>query len=87
MVVDAQFDQAAIDRLCDSLQLFKLGYSWGGPMSLVVPYDIDSMRAGGRGALQAGTVVRFCVGLEDTQDLLRDLAQAWEKAFAHTWVQ
>jgi cystathionine beta-lyase len=87
VVVDAQFDQAAIDRLCDSLQLFKLGYSWGGPMSLVVPYDIDSMRAGGRGALQAGTVVRFCVGLEDTQDLLRDLAQAWEKAFAHTWVQ
>nr|WP_246254356.1 PLP-dependent transferase [Comamonas jiangduensis] len=52
VVVDAQFDQAAIDRLCDSLQLFKLGYSWGGPMSLVVPYDIDSMRAGGRGALR-----------------------------------
>lgn len=87
VVVDAQFDQAAIDRLCDSLQLFKLGYSWGGPMSLVVPYDIDSMRAGGRGALQAGTVVRFCVGLEDTQDLLRDLAQAWEKAFGQAWVQ
>ncbi|QXW19748.1 PLP-dependent transferase [Comamonas aquatica] len=87
VVVGAQFDQAAIDRLCDSLQLFKLGYSWGGPMSLVVPYDIDSMRAGGRGALQAGTVVRFCVGLEDTQDLLRDLAQAWEKAFGHAWVQ
>lgn len=87
VVVDAQFDQAAIDRLCDSLQLFKLGYSWGGPMSLVVPYDIDSMRAGGRGALQAGTVVRFCVGLEDTQDLLRDLVQAWEKAFGQVWVQ
>jgi cystathionine beta-lyase len=87
VVVDAQFDQAAIDRLCDSLQLFKLGYSWGGPMSLVVPYDIDSMRACGRGALQAGTVVRFCVGLEDTQDLLRDLAQAWEKAFGQAWVQ
>jgi cystathionine beta-lyase len=87
VVVDAQFDQAAIDRLCDSLQLFKLGYSWGGPMSLVVPYDIDSMRAGGRGALQAGSVVRFCVGLEDTQDLLRDLAQAWEKAFGQAWVQ
>ena len=86
VVVDAQFDQAAIDRFCDSLQLFKLGYSWGGPMSLVVPYDIDSMRAGGRGALQAGTVVRFCVGLEDTQDLLRDLAQAWEKAFGQAWV-
>lgn len=86
VVIDPRFDQAAVDRFCDSLQLFKLGYSWGGPMSLVMPYEMDSMRACGRGALQAGTVVRFCVGLEDTQDLLRDLAQAWEKAFGMAWV-
>ena len=25
---------------CDALALFKLGYSWAGPVSLVVPYDI-----------------------------------------------
>lgn len=86
VVIDAQFGQDAIDCFCDSLQLFKLGYSWGGPMSLVVPYEIDSMRATGRGAVKAGTVVRFCVGLEDTQDLLRDVAQAWEKAFGQTWL-
>jgi len=85
VVIDAQFDQHAIDRFCDSLQYFKLGYSWGGPISLVVPYEIDNMRACGRGALKAGTVVRFCVGLEDTQDLLRDLAQAWPKAFGQAW--
>ena len=54
-------------------------------MSLVVPYDIDSMRSGGRGSLQAGSVVRFCVGLEDTQDLLQDLAQAWQLAFGTPW--
>lgn len=87
IVIDAQFEQGAIDNFCDSLQLFKLGYSWGGPMSLVMPYEIESMRACGRGAVQAGTVVRFCVGLEDVQDLLADLAQAWPKAFAQPWVQ
>ena len=85
VVIGAQFGQDAIDRFCDSLQYFKLGYSWGGPMSLVVPYQIESMRGCGGGALKAGTVVRFCVGLEDTQDLLRDLAQAWEKAFGQAW--
>ncbi|WP_284338097.1 PLP-dependent transferase [Comamonas sp. NoAH] len=87
IVIDAQFEQGAIDNFCDSLQLFKLGYSWGGPMSLVMPYEIESMRACGRGAVQAGTVVRFCVGLEDVQDLLADLAQAWPKAFAQPWVE
>lgn len=86
VVIDPRFDQAAVDVFCDSLQLFKLGYSWGGPMSLVMPYEIDGMRGRGRGAVAAGTVVRFCVGLEDPQDLLRDLAQAWEKAFETSWV-
>ena len=85
VVIDPQFDQAAVDRLCDNLQLFKLGYSWGGPMSLVVPYEIGRMRTGKSSALQDGTVVRFCVGLESTEDLLADLAQAWEKAFDQPW--
>lgn len=85
VVIDPRYDRAAIDKFCDSLQLFRLGYSWGGPMSLVVPYDIDSMRSGGRGSLQAGSVVRFCVGLEDPQDLLQDLAQAWQLAFGTPW--
>jgi cysteine-S-conjugate beta-lyase len=87
VVIAPSWPQAAIDRFCDSLQLFKLGYSWGGPMSLVVPYEMDHMRHCGRGAVHAGTVVRFCVGLEDPQDLLRDLAQAWEAAFGQAWVQ
>ena len=86
VVLDPKFDQASVDAFCDRLQLFKLGYSWGGPMSLVMPYDIQSMRAIGRGAVVPGTVVRFCVGLEDTQDLLRDLAQAWSAGLHQDWV-
>lgn len=81
VVIDPAFDQAAIDRFCDSLQCFRLGYSWGGPMSLVVPYDIARMRNCAHGQIQAGTVVRFSVGLEALEDLRADLAQALEKAF------
>ena len=65
-----------MDAFCDALQLFKLGYSWGGPMSLVVPYHLRSMRGGSTPHLKSGTLVRFAIGLEAAEDLRRDLVQA-----------
>jgi cystathionine beta-lyase len=82
VVIDARYTQQQVDAFCDGLRLFKLGYSWGGPMSLVVPYDIGSMRSRAATHLQPGTLVRFSVGLESVEDLQRDLAQAMERAFA-----
>lgn len=82
VVIDARHGQDRVDAFCDGLRLFKLGYSWGGPMSLVVPYDLPSMRAGATSHLRPGTVVRFCVGLEAVDDLRADLAQAMGRAFA-----
>ena len=68
---------AEVDAFCDALKLFKLGYSWGGPVSLVVPYDIASMRSAALpSGLRRGVVVRFSVGLEDVADLRADLEQA-----------
>lgn len=68
---------AQVDAFCDALKLFKLGYSWGGPTSLVVPYDIPSMRSAQLGTWKhKGVLVRFSVGLEDVQDLHNDLKQA-----------
>lgn len=81
VVIDERFDQAAVDRFCDSLRLFKLGYSWGGPVSLVVPYELPEMRSRATPHIKAGTVVRFAIGLEDATDLQADLAQALLKAF------
>jgi len=81
VVLDARYTQAQVDAFCDALQLFKIGYSWGGPMSLVVPYDIAHMRPIPAPHLQPGTVVRFSVGLEAVQDLQQDLAQALVQAF------
>jgi cystathionine beta-lyase len=81
VVIDARHTQAQVDAFCDALRLFKLGYSWGGPMSLVVPYDLPSMRANATPHLKPGTVVRFSVGLEAVEDLRDDLAQAMRKAF------
>jgi cystathionine beta-lyase len=74
VVFDARFDEAQVDRMVDALTLFGIGYSWGGPNSLVMPYRINSLRDRWEG----GVLVRFNVGLEDPADLIADLAQAFD---------
>jgi cystathionine beta-lyase len=81
VIVRPEFSQPQVDKFCDSLKLFRLGYSWGGPMSLVVPYDLASMRRGWPMHLARGTVVRFSVGLEAPADLQADITQALTAAF------
>ncbi len=81
VMIDARYSQAQVDAFCDGLRLFKLGYSWGGPMSLVVPYQLASMRSRPVPHLQPGTLVRFSVGLEEVEDLRQDLQQAMARAF------
>jgi cystathionine beta-lyase len=76
VMLDERFSQAQTDAFCDALKLFKLGYSWGGPMSLVVPYDLAQMRANWPAYLEKGTLVRFSIGLEDVLDLQQDISQA-----------
>ncbi|WP_311220684.1 MULTISPECIES: PLP-dependent transferase [unclassified Acidovorax] len=81
VVIDERHSQDAVDVFCDSLRFFKLGYSWGGPMSLVVPYELRTMRERPAPHLKPGTVVRFSIGLEAVEDLRGDLAQALQRAF------
>lgn len=64
----------AVDAFVDALRVFRLGYSWGGPVSLAVPYPLDAMRQD-RSHLR-GHLVRLCIGLEAVSDLKQDLAQA-----------
>ncbi len=80
VVMDARFPVHQVDAFCDSLQLFKIGYSWGGPMSLVMPYNMASSRQRSTEHMQRGRVVRFCIGLEDVRDLQQDILQALNKA-------
>ena len=76
VVVDTRFSSAQVDAFCDALRIFKIGYSWGGPMSLVVPYQTSHIRTLSSSHLQGETVVRFCIGLEDVVDLVDDIEQA-----------
>jgi cystathionine beta-lyase len=82
VIFDAHYTQQQVDAFCDALRLFRLGYSWGGPMSLVVPYQLANMRQGWPAHLARGTLVRFSTGLEAVADLQADLAQALQAAAA-----
>jgi cystathionine beta-lyase len=72
--VDPRFTPAQVDAFVDALRIFRIGWSWGGPISLAVPYDPEAIR--GSAARYRGTLVRFCIGLEAVDDLIADATQA-----------
>ena len=68
------YSQAEVDGFCDRLKLFRLGYSWAGPMSLCAPYNVPAIRTAPWS--RKGGLVRFSIGLEALADLQADLAQS-----------
>ncbi|MFT3665476.1 PLP-dependent transferase [Piscinibacter sp.] len=72
--MDARYTAAQVDAFVDALRRFRIGWSWGGPVSLAVPYQARAMRQ--LPQPYQGVLVRLCIGLEDVDDLIADLAQA-----------
>ena len=60
----------------DALELFGIGYSWGGYESLALP--VDPHRTVSKAP--APNLVRLHIGLEDPDDLIADLRQALDQA-------
>jgi cystathionine beta-lyase len=75
-IVPERIGSERVDAFLNGLTLFKLGYSWGGPVSLAVPYDLRTMRNGWPQHLSQGTLVRFSVGLESPDALIEDLQRS-----------
>jgi cystathionine beta-lyase len=79
----AASDPAARARFIDALELFGIGYSWGGYESLVIPFDPARARSATSWPPSAWNTedrlgIRLSIGLEDPEDLMRDL----ERGFA-----
>jgi cystathionine beta-lyase len=66
------YPNAAVNRLLNALRIFGMGYSWGGFESLIVPFDCKAARTATVWNPQ-GPAVRLHIGLEDVDDLKRDL--------------
>ncbi len=75
VVFDERYSPAQVHAFVDALKLFKIGFSWAGLVSLVVPYDLAAIRSK---PAWRGTLVRFSVGLEAVGDLIDDCVQALE---------
>ena len=77
-------DSVDIARFADALRFFKLGVSWGGHESLVVPAQVVRVQAAGpNSAIDFGVserIVRLHVGLEGQEALVEDLSQAIREA-------
>jgi cysteine-S-conjugate beta-lyase len=83
VIFKPDYTPSQTDAFCESLKRFRLGYSWGGPVSLVVPYELAPMRTRWPRDLARGRLVRLAVGLEAVSDLQNDLAQALAAMQAH----
>ena len=75
IVFKADVSQSKIDQCVESLTLFHLGFSWGGAVSLVVPFTRNQMNLD---YSYEGSLVRFYIGLEDVNDLMLDIEQAFK---------
>jgi cystathionine beta-lyase len=72
IIFDERFTADRVAAFADRLTLFKIGFSWGGVTSLVVVYpNLDRP-----GQDYGGRLVRLNIGLEESSDLIGDLAQA-----------
>ncbi|MFO1151886.1 MAG: PLP-dependent transferase [Alsobacter sp.] len=80
----ALHERIDIPRFCDSLGLFRMGVSWGGHESLVVPALVTRGQAAGpNSAVDFGVPersVRIHVGLEGAEALWSDLSAAMSAA-------
>lgn len=77
-IVLAPVSQSALERMIDGLELFAMGWSWGGYESLVVPFDPRPYRTATEW-LYKGPALRFHIGHEDIDDLKADLTAGFER--------
>lgn len=72
-------DIKKVDLFCDSLQHFLMAASWGGHESLIYPAAVYHTPDGKYKGKLAFNLVRFYIGLEDPEYLIRDIEQALNK--------
>jgi cystathionine beta-lyase len=70
--------KSAVAAMLDHLELFGMGFSWGGFESLIVPFDPRSYRSATQWN-EPGQALRIHIGLEDLADLKADLEQGFAR--------
>lgn len=82
MSVALNLNEKQTEAFVNALQLFSIGYSWGGYESLVDMVDTESLRAHTYWNQDYPSLIRLHIGLENTYDLIADIEQAFAIARA-----
>jgi cystathionine beta-lyase len=82
-VVLKPFAKPQVDAMLDGYHHFKLGFSWGGFESLVIPTTGHSITRTATQWTAAGPSLRFHAGLEDAADLKADLEEGFARLAVH----
>jgi len=80
IVLKEKITKKSANKLINSLKLFGIGASWGGYESLVINFDPSTIRTATKWQ-EKGQCIRFYIGLEDPDDLIKDLENGFSKAF------
>ncbi len=77
-IVSRPCSRASLAAMLDGLELFGMGYSWGGYESLILPFNPSAYRSATTWHAQ-GPGLRLHIGLEDVEDLKADLEAGFAK--------
>ncbi len=78
VILKPGYSKANLANMLDHLDIFGMGYSWGGFESLIIPFDCTSYRTATRWT-PGGLALRLQIGLEDMEDLKRDLRRGLDR--------
>ena len=78
IVLDKKYTDNQLAIMFDNMELFAMGYSWGGFESLMTPCKLQKERITGLDQLQ-NNIIRLHIGLEDISDLISDLKSGFNR--------
>ena len=82
MVLDQTYDQNALAVFLNDMNLFGMGYSYGGYESLLTPCRLQKQRISETEDFDQ-TMLRLYIGLEDINDLIEDLDNGFQRLMSH----
>lgn len=71
-------EKTALANMLDNMTLFGMGFSWGGFESLLIPGYLSKIRTANPWHGE-GIIMRIHVGLENPEDLIKDLKAGFER--------
>jgi cysteine-S-conjugate beta-lyase len=77
IILRREYEKPAVAAMLDGMSLFRMGFSWGGYESLMVPVYPGRLRTAK--PWDSGAVLRLHAGLEDQEDLIADLERGFRR--------